>query len=419
MSCFTLKNGSIFVESVALSSLAHTYGTPLYVYSKKALLQGFHSIATAFATLNPLVCYAVKANGNLTILHHLAKAGAGFDVVSLGELKRVLKAGGNPQHCVFSGVGKSEAELREAILLNIHCIDVESTAEVERIASLATELKTRVNIAIRVNPNIDANTHAHISTGLDSNKFGVASAEVLTLAKHIHTHPFLQLRGLAAHIGSQITDLTPLFASLDHLLELTDTLSANGITLDQINIGGGLGIRYENETPPSIEAYAEGVKKRLAHRNLKLLMEPGRFIVAQAGCLLTRVEYLKMTPEKNFALVDAGMNDLLRPALYDAYHRIQPVAPSSAPTHLYDIAGPVCESADFLGKNRSLAIAPGDVLAIDCAGAYGFSMSSNYNARCRPAEVLVDGDSVQVIRRRETFDDLIAMEAPHGFSLNP
>lgn len=419
MSCLTLKNGDAFIESVALSTLAHTYGTPLYVYSKKTLLDRYHTITTAFADLHPLVCYAVKANGNLALLNLLANAGAGFDVVSLGELKRVIAAGGDPQRCVFSGVGKSEAELREAIRLQLHCIDIESTSEFERIAHLATETQSHVNFAIRVNPNIDANTHAHISTGLESNKFGVASADVLTLAKAIHANPLLHLRGLAAHIGSQITTLEPLLDALDHLLLLTDTLSANGIPLDQINIGGGLGIRYNDETPPSMATYAQAVKQKLAHRKLKLLMEPGRFIIAEAGCLLTRVEYLKLTPEKNFAIVDAGMNDLLRPALYDAYHRIVPITKSEAPVHAYDIAGPVCESADFFGRNRRLALTPGEVLAIECAGAYGFSMSSNYNARCRPAEVLVDGETVQLIRRRETFDDLIAMEAPHGFSLNP
>lgn len=398
------------MEAVPLNDIADAVGTPVYVYSKQAILHQFQTYTNAFKATPHRLCYAVKANGNLSILNCLAKAGAGFDVVSIGELTRVIAAGGDPQKTVFSGVGKTEAELRLAITQNIYCIDLESEPECERLARIAHELHRTVNVAIRVNPNIDAKTHAHISTGLSSNKFGIESESVIPLAKRIASLPSLKLIGLAAHIGSQILDIEPLLQSLDHLLDLTQQLKAQGIELTHLNIGGGLGIQYQNETPPSLSAYADAVHHRLKNTGLNLILEPGRAIIGNAGCLITRVEYLKKTPNKQFAVVDAGMNDLIRPCLYEAWQGIHPVVQKNIPLQLYDIAGPVCESADFLGKDRKLAIEPGDYLAIDSAGAYGFSMSSNYNARCRPAEVLVDNDQFKIIRQRETLDECLNNE---------
>lgn len=410
MSSCHYQNETLHIEAVPLSDIAHAVGTPVYVYSKQAILQHYHTYTNSFHATPHRVCYAVKANSNLSILNCLAKAGAGFDVVSIGELMRVIAAGGDPQKTVFSGVGKTEAELREAITLNIFCIDLESEPECERLARIAHDLKKTVNVAIRVNPNIDAKTHAHISTGLSSNKFGIDSESVIPLAKRIATLPSLKLIGLAAHIGSQILDIEPLLQSLDHLLDLTQQLKAQGIHLTHLNIGGGIGIQYQDETPPSLTTYADAVHERLKNTHLSLILEPGRAIIGNAGCLLTRVEYLKKTPQKQFAVVDAGMNDLIRPCLYEAWQRILPVLQKNIPEQDYDIAGPVCESADFLGKDRQLAIEPGDHLAIDSAGAYGFSMSSNYNARCRPAEVLVDGNQFKVIRERETIEACLANE---------
>lgn len=398
------------MEAVPLTAIAEAVGTPVYIYSKQAILHNFQTYTQSFKATPHQLCYAVKANGNLSILNCLAQAGAGFDVVSIGELHRVIAAGGSPQKTVFSGVGKSEAELREAILLNIYCIDVESEPECERLAAIAKTLNQPVNIAIRVNPNIDAKTHAHISTGLSSNKFGIESQAVLPLAKRIQTTSHLKLIGLAAHIGSQITDLAPLLQSADHLLALAAELHNEGITLKHINIGGGIGIQYQHETPPSIQTYANEIHERFKNTNYSLILEPGRAIIGNAGCLLTEIEYIKTTPHKQFAVINAGMNDLIRPTLYDAWQRILPVIQKNIPEQAYDIAGPVCESADFLGKDRMLAIAAGDLLAIDCAGAYGFSMSSNYNARCRPAEVLVDGTQFKIIRQRETMAECLNNE---------
>lgn len=410
MSSLHYQNKSLHMEAVPLSDIADAIGTPVYVYSKQAILQHFQTYTNRFKATPHRLCYAVKANSNLSILNCLAKAGAGFDVVSIGELMRVIAAGGDPQKTVFSGVGKTEAELRQALLLNIDCIDLESEPECERLARIAHELNRKIKVAIRVNPNIDAKTHAHISTGLSSNKFGIETSAVLPLAKRISTLPSLTLIGLAAHIGSQILNIDPLLQSLDHLLQLTHDLEAQGITLTHLNIGGGLGIQYQDETPPCLQTYADAVHQRLKNTGLSLILEPGRAILGNAGCLITRVEYLKTTPEKKFAVVDAGMNDLIRPCLYDAWQRILPLTQNNIPEDNYDIAGPVCESADFLGKNRKLAISAGDYLAIDSAGAYGFSMSSNYNARCRPAEVLVDGKHFKIIRQRETIEECLNNE---------
>jgi diaminopimelate decarboxylase len=410
MSSLHYQNQSLHMEAVPLSAIAKAVGTPVYVYSKQAILHNLQTYTQAFKATPHQLCYAVKANGNLSILKCLADAGAGFDVVSIGELHRVIAAGGDPQKTVFSGVGKTEAELREAISLSIYCIDVESEPECERLAHIAETLNQSVNIAIRVNPNIDAKTHAHISTGLSSNKFGIDSAAVLPLAKHLQTKTHLKLIGLAAHIGSQITDIQPLLTSAEHLIALATALQAFNIHIKHINIGGGLGIQYQNETPPSVQAYADAIHQRFKNTHYSLILEPGRAIIGNAGCLLTQIEYLKTTPQKEFAVINAGMNDLIRPTLYDAWQRILPVIQKNAPEKTYDIAGPVCESADFLGKDRKLAIASGDLLAIDCAGAYGFSMSSNYNARCRPAEVLVDGDRFKIIRQRETIEECLNNE---------
>lgn len=420
MSSLHYHHNQLYIEDTPLADIAKTHGTPVYVYSKAALLKHYHDYNDAFQALPHRVCYAVKANSNLSILKLLAQAGAGFDVVSIGELHRVLQAGGLAEKCVFSGVGKTEAELTTAISLNIGTIDIESLPEFERLARIAQALEKNVNVAIRVNPNINANTHAHISTGLESNKFGIETEAVLALAQRIQAHPYVTLTGLAAHIGSQITELTPLLQSADHLLALAQTLKNHGMDLQHINLGGGLGITYHQESPPSLNAYAQAIFTRFQHMPYQLILEPGRAIVGPIGCLLTRIEYIKQTPQKNFALVDAGMNDLIRPALYEAWQLILPVSKKNIPPQQYDIAGPVCESADFLGKDRQLAIEPGDLLAIDGAGAYGFSMSSNYNTRCRPAEILIDGSRSQVIRPRETLNDLFGneiqcMESTDGF----
>lgn len=411
MSCLHYHNNQLTLENTPILNIINTVGTPAYLYSQTTLLNNYHTLTNAFNPQPHTICYAVKANSNLHLLRLLAEAGSGFDVVSLGELQRVITAGGDAQKTIFSGVAKTEFELREAIRLGVYCIDIESAAEFERLAHIAAEFSQPVNVAIRVNPNINAQTHAHISTGSYADKFGVPSSEVITLAKHIANTPALKLIGLAAHIGSQLTTLDPIIASVTHLLNLIDELAKLNIHLTHINIGGGLGITYRDETPPSFNAYGEAISTLLKNKNLKLILEPGRSLIANAGCLVTRIEYIKQTPEKNFLLVDAGMNDLIRPALYEAWHQILPVITSNAPTLQYDIAGPVCESADFLGKDRPLAVKAGDYLVVADAGAYGYSMSSNYNSRYRPVEVLVHNDDFRIIRRRETFADTIAMEA--------
>lgn len=399
----------LYIEDVDLNNIATTFGTPCYVYSNATLTLNYQAFQQALQQIPHQVCYAVKANSNLHILALLANLGAGFDIVSLGELERVLAAGGAANKIIFSGVGKKSHEIEQAILKGIQCFNVESDAELVRINSIATSLKQTANIALRINPGIDANTHAYISTGLNENKFGIPSDKIIELCEQMHTYPALKLVGLACHIGSQITTLEPFLAATKHLLSIYHNLR-NRHQLQFINIGGGLGIRYQNEQPPSIEEYASAMCKLLHDLPVEIIFEPGRALIGNAGILLTQVEYLKHTKQKNFAIVDAGMNDLLRPALYDAWQDILPVNLSNKETHHYDIVGPVCESADFLGKNRQLALSTGDLLAISSAGAYGFSMSSNYNSRTRPAEVLVRGDQAQLIRRRETINELFAPE---------
>lgn len=410
MSCLQYRGDELYVDDVRLADIANQYGTPCYVYSRTTLEINWHAFNNAFNGINHRICYAVKANSNLSILRLLASLNSGFDIVSLGELERVIAAGGDVKKVVFSGVGKQEIEIEKAIQYGIHCFDVESEAELTRINTIATRLNKQVDIALRINPDVDPRTHAYISTGLKENKFGIDMTDVMPLCRKLSSLPALRLVGIASHIGSQITDLNPFSLAIDRLLEIYHQLKEMGITLKHINIGGGLGIVYHDENPPSITDYANMLSEKLRHFPIELMIEPGRSIVGNAGILLTKIEYLKHNHRKNFAIIDAGMNDLLRPALYNAWQNILPVTLRHTTKKLYDIAGPVCESADFLGKNRELAIEAGDLLAVDSAGAYGFSMSSNYNSRCRPAEVLVEGHTCRLIRKRETIPELYASE---------
>lgn len=410
MSCLHYREQSLYVEEVSLADIAQQFGTPTYVYSHAAILNNLRAYQAAFKDFPHQICYAVKANSNLAILQMLAQAGAGFDIVSLGELKRVLAAGGSADKVVFSGVGKTAHEINEAMKLGIFCFNVESEPELVRIADIAKRQQKVMNIMLRINPNINAKTHSYISTGMHENKFGMDLSDIVALIERIQAMPSLKLVGVGAHIGSQITELSPFLKMLDHLLIIQDTLRELGISIQYLDIGGGLGITYRNETPPTILEYANAVQSKLAGQNVTLILEPGRSIIGNAGVLLTKVEYIKNTGARHFAIMDAGMNDLVRPALYQAWQEILPVKmhDKNQPTTLYDITGPVCESSDFLGKDRKLALSPDDLLAIDCAGAYGLSMSSNYNSRCRAAEVMVKGKHCTLIRRRETIEDLMA-----------
>lgn len=412
MSCLRYCEQDLYIENMSLAEIAHKYGTPCYVYSRAAILNNLHSYQHAFDNFPHLLCYAVKANSNIAILKLLADAGSGFDIVSIGELKRVITAGGHTNRVIFSGVGKSSDEIQEAIRLGIFCFNIESEPELERIAAIAKMHHKTVNVMLRVNPDIDAKTHSYISTGLRENKFGMNLGDLIPLFNKIQSLKSVKLIGVGAHIGSQITELQPFMLALDHLLAIYTTLKEQGISLQYINIGGGLGINYRDELPPSISEYATALRKRLADYPVTLMMEPGRSIVGNAGVLLAKIEYLKDNGTRHFAITDTGMNDLVRPALYSAWQNIMPVRLHKAkkPLQTYDITGPVCESADFLGKNRDLALEAGEYLAIDSAGAYGFCMSSNYNSRNRAAEVLVDGDRTHLIRRRETIEDAMSLE---------
>jgi diaminopimelate decarboxylase len=405
-----MKNGMLHAENVALTDIAARFGTPCYVYSRKELMGRFQQFSAGFQAVDHLVCYAVKANPSLAILGLLAKAGAGFDIVSGGELARVIAAGGNPAKVVFSGVGKTEAEMRAALEAGILCFNVESGAELERLNAVAESMGKVAPVSLRVNPNVDAKTHPYISTGLRDNKFGVAYEDALSLYRKAAAMPHIEIHGVDCHIGSQLTELSPFLDAFDRILELVEQLAASGIDIRHTDIGGGIGIRYSDETPPDFTAYAEAILQKLGDRKVKLVMEPGRALVGNAGLLLTRVEYLKHGETKNFAIVDAAMNDLMRPALYDAYHDIVPVEASTAGAQVYEVVGPVCESGDFLGHDRKLSISQGDLLAVLSAGAYGMSMSSNYNTRPRAAEVMVDGDQCHLIRERETVEQLFALE---------
>ncbi|MEC4091329.1 diaminopimelate decarboxylase [Pseudoalteromonas rubra] len=409
MDFFHYQDNQLHAEQVPISNIAAQYGTPCYVYSRKTLERHYHAFTDAAQGHPHLVCYAVKANSNLAVLNVLARLGAGFDIVSQGELARVLKAGGDPTKIVFSGVAKTAQEIAYALNTGIKCFNVESAAELHRISEVASELNLRAPISIRVNPDIDAKTHPYISTGLKENKFGIDIKEAFDVYQLACALPGLEVVGIDFHIGSQLTEVAPFIAALDKVLALVQTLESAGITLKHLDIGGGLGVPYDSEKPPHPSAYAAEVKARLAeYQHLELIFEPGRAIAANAGLLVTKVEYLKPTKEKHFAIVDAGMNDMLRPSLYQAWQQIIAVAPrqDDTPLHTYDVVGPVCETGDFIGKDRPLAIQPGDLLAQRGAGAYGFTMSSNYNSRPRIAEIMVDGDTCHLIRKRETLESL-------------
>ena len=413
MNSFTLKNNTLHVENVALTRIADEFYTPCYVYSKSALTKAFESFSAGFKNFNHLVCFAVKSNPNLAILNLFASLGAGFDIVSGGELARVLAAGGDPKKIVFSGVGKTAVEMQAALNAGIFCFNVESASELARLNQVAADMGKVAPISLRVNPNVDAKTHPYISTGLKNNKFGVAYEDALDIYLQAAAMPNIAIHGVDCHIGSQITELSPFLDALDRVLALVDALEAKGIHIQHIDAGGGIGICYRDETPPDFMAYATAMRTKLGDRNVKLVFEPGRALVGNAGVLLTKVEYLKHTEAKNFAIVDAAMNDLMRPALYDAYHDIKKVNPpeDQSKALTYEIVGPVCESGDFLGHDRNFALAEGDLLAIMSAGAYGMSMASNYNTRARAAEVMVDGEQCHLIRKRELISDLFALES--------
>ena len=398
------------VEKRALADIAREFSTPCYVYSKDALTQAFNNFSAGFADCQHLVCFAVKANPNLAILNLFARLGAGFDIVSGGELARVLAAGGDPKKVVFSGVGKTEAEMQAALNAGIFCFNVESASELKRLNQVALSMGKVAPVSLRVNPNVDAKTHPYISTGLKNNKFGVAYEEALGIYEQAASMLGIAIHGVDCHIGSQITELSPFLDAFDRVLALVDALAARGIAVQHIDAGGGIGIAYQGETPPEFSVYAAAMRAKIAGRDIKLVFEPGRALVGNAGVLLTKVEYLKHTEAKNFAIVDAAMNDLMRPALYDAYHDIQAVSPREGVASNYEIVGPVCETGDFLGHDRRLNLQEGDVLAIMSAGAYGMSMASNYNTRGRAAEVMVDGDTCHLIRQREQISDLFALE---------
>ncbi|MFA0919916.1 Diaminopimelate decarboxylase [Pseudomonas coronafaciens pv. garcae] len=410
MDAFNYRDGELFAEGVALSAIAERFGTPTYVYSRAHIEAQYRAYADALSGMPHMVCFAVKANSNLGVLNVLARLGAGFDIVSRGELERVLAAGGKAEKIVFSGVGKTREDMRRALEVGVHCFNVESTDELERLQDVAAELNVRAPISLRVNPDVDAGTHPYISTGLKENKFGIAIAAAEDVYIRASQLPNLEVIGVDCHIGSQLTTLEPFIDALDRLLQLVDRLGDCGIHLHHIDLGGGLGVRYRDEEPPLAADYIKAVRERLAGRDLGLLFEPGRFIVANAGVLLSRVEYLKHTEHKDFAIVDAAMNDLIRPALYQAWMDVTAVRPRDGEARAYDIVGPICETGDFLAKGRELALAEGDLLAVHSAGAYGFVMSSNYNTRGRAAEVLVDGTQAFEVRRRETVAELFAGE---------
>ena len=410
MSAFPLIGGVLHAESVSLEFIAREFGTPCYVYSRNAVEAAYRHYELTCAGRSALICYAVKANSNLGVLNLLARMGSGFDIVSGGELARVLAAGGDPAKILFSGVGKTEAEMRQALATGILCFNVESEGELERLNAVALSMGKRAPVSLRVNPDVDAQTHPYISTGLKENKFGVAYDEAPRLYRKAAALAGIKVTGIDFHIGSQLTQIAPFVAALDKILEFVDTLDATGVPLEHIDLGGGLGIRYNDETPPEVDKYLQALFARLGDRRQRILLEPGRSIVGNAGILLTRVEYLKTSSDKNFAIVDAAMNDLMRPALYEAWHQVLPVAPRDAPVRSYDVVGPVCESGDWLARERQLAIAPGDLLALMSAGAYGMSMSSNYNSRPRIAEVIVDGREAHLVRPRETIESLYSSE---------
>ncbi|MCL9783548.1 diaminopimelate decarboxylase [Vibrio sp. S4M6] len=405
------EDGQLCAEDVELSELAEQYGTPLYVYSRATLERHWNAFDKSVAGHPHLVCYAVKANSNLGVLNALARLGSGFDIVSGGELERVIAAGGDPAKVVFSGVGKTSQEMKRALELQIKCFNVESEPELERLNQVAAELGVKAPISLRINPDVDANTHPYISTGLRDNKFGIAFDRAAQVYKFAQSLEHLDVQGIDCHIGSQLTDLEPFIDATDRLLALIDDLKAHGVNIKHLDVGGGLGVIYRDEMPPQPSEYAQALLERLhQHQDLELIFEPGRAIAANAGILLTRVEFLKHTEHKNFAIIDAAMNDLMRPALYQAWQDIVPVSPRDGEPSTYDLVGPICETGDFLGKDRSLVLESGDLLAVRSAGAYGFVMSSNYNTRARVAEVMVDKDRTYLVRQREELSSLWALE---------
>ena len=410
MDHFNYQHGQLFAEAVDLSGLAKQHGTPLYVYSRATLERHWHAFNSAFGKHPHLVCYAVKANSTLAILNVLARLGSGFDIVSAGELERVLRAGGKADRIVFSGVGKKPDEMRRALEVGIRCFNVESQAELVVLNRVAGELGVIAPISLRVNPDVDAQTHPYISTGLKDNKFGISHEDALRVYHQAAAMSNIRVTGIDCHIGSQLTQVTPFVDALKKVLVLIDQLANDGIKLHHLDLGGGLGIRYRNEIPPTPAEQIQAMLQELGNRPLEVLIEPGRAIVGNAGVLITEVLYLKSNSAKNFAIIDAAMNDLMRPALYSAWMDIVPLQPREGESKNYDLVGPVCETGDFLGKDRSLNLEPGDLLAVRSAGAYGFSMSSNYNTRPRAAEIMVDGDTAHVIRQRETLDQLLAGE---------
>ena len=410
MNAFSSRNGQLCAENVALSQIADRFGTPCFVYSRAALEHAFGDYDRAFGDRAHLICYAMKANSNLAVLNLFARMGSGFDIVSGGELARVIAAGGDPGKTVFSGVGKSREEMRQALRANVLCFNVESESEVERLNEIAHEMGCKAPVSLRVNPDVDAKTHPYISTGLKENKFGVAFGDALRIYRRMRSLGNLDVTGIDCHIGSQLTELAPFIDAFKKVLELVDALAAEGIVLKHIDLGGGLGIRYRDEAPPPPESYVGALLDCVGTRTQKILLEPGRSLVGNAGVLLTRVEYLKHGDARNFAVVDAAMNDLIRPALYDAWHDVRNVGATTGKSMRYEIVGPVCETGDFLARDRELALNEGDVLAIMSTGAYGMSMSSNYNTRLRAAEIMVDSDAVHVIRDRERVEQLLASE---------
>ncbi|MCX4027408.1 diaminopimelate decarboxylase [Endozoicomonas sp. SM1973] len=411
MDHFLYRDGELFAEDVPVTELAKQYGTPCYVYSRATLERHYTAYTKAMGKHPHLICYAVKANSNLAVLNVLAKLGAGFDIVSVGELERVLAAGGDPAKVVFSGVAKQEAEIARALEVGIHCFNVESEFELARIQKVAAEMGQQAAISLRINPDVDAKTHPYISTGLKENKFGISFDDAISAYQKAAQLPNLQIIGVDCHIGSQLTEIDPFLDAMDRLLFLVDELAKLGIELKHLDLGGGLGVRYQQEIPPEPDTYAKAVMEKIQGRNLTLVFEPGRSIAANAGILVTQVDLLKDNGHKHFAIVDAAMNDLIRPSLYNAWQDIVQVKPRIDGLQAnFDIVGPVCETGDFLGKNRELNLKPGDLLAIRSAGAYGFVMSSNYNSRNRAAEVMVDKDQHHLIRARETVSQQIANE---------
>lgn len=411
MDHFNFKGNQLFAEDVPVKQIAEDYGSPCFVYSRATLERHYHVYEKALSGLPNLICFAVKANSNLAVLNVLARLGAGFDIVSGGELERVLRAGGDPAKVIFSGLGKTSGEIAQALDASIHCFNVESEAELDRINEIAVAKNTKAPVSLRVNPDVDAGTHPYISTGLKENKFGIASTEALEVYRKAAQLQGIEVVGIDCHIGSQLTTVDPFLDAIDKLLDMVDQLESEGISLQHFDMGGGLGVTYDNEQPPQPDQLIAAVRDRFVSRGLTLMVEPGRSIAANAGIFLTTVEYIKSTEHKNFAIVDGAMNDLIRPALYSAWQEILVTKQTAGDSKPYDIVGPVCESADFLGKDRQLVVEQGDLLAVRSAGAYGFVMSSNYNTRPRVAEVMVDGEKTHLVRARESVPDLFQLES--------